>query len=112
MKIISYHEIESYIENINLDNPPAILLTKFQSFLYKKLMQSKLNPLPATQPFRALAFILDAVYYSVILVFIFLFARNLLFIGYFHRVDEESIKLLKYKNYKGKVLLTFEESVN
>lgn len=106
-KIITYQEIIKYANNINIDNPPAILLSKFQSYLYKKLMQSKLKPLPKLQPLRGLALIIDMIFYNFLLIFIVLFAKNLLFIGYFHRVDEGSLKLLQYEDYDGKVLLRF-----
>lgn len=107
MKIITYQDISKYANNVNIDDPPAILLSKLQSYLYKKLMQSKLKPLPKFQPLRGLVLMLDMVCYNFLLVFIALFARNLLYVGYFHRVDEDSLKLLQYEDYGGKILLKF-----
>lgn len=106
-KIITYQEIIKYANNIDIDNPPAILLSNFQSYLYKKLMQSKLKPLPKFQPLRGLALMVDMVFYNFLLIFIVLFAKNLLLIGYFHRVDEDSLKLLQHEDYDGKILLSF-----
>lgn len=99
---ISYRDIPKYCDNINIDKENIVELSQFQAWLYKKVINHKLKPL------NGLAYYLDMIYYTLLLVLVFISSRNLLLLAYFHRQDCESLSRIIFKNIlNDKVEVTF-----
>ncbi len=101
-RIISYREIPKYADTVDREDPPSVLLSRFQAHLYKRLTQHKLRPL------GGLLLVLDQMLYWTALIIILSLARNLLLLGYFHHVDEPGLEVLRYEKHHGQVLLRFQ----
>ena len=104
MNIISYYEIEQYADTVDKDDPPAVLLSKYQALLYKRMVRSKLKPLQGTLLF------LDSLFYGLLLLVVILTARKLLLLVQFHRFDNDSLKQLEFVNHDEQILLKFKVS--
>ena len=99
--VISYDEIPKIVDAVDKNAPPAVKLSKYQAKLYRRLMSSRIQGLGSLGRF------VDGLTYGLLTVLALLTARNLLLLGYFHRVDEKSISRINYEDVNDIVIVRF-----
>jgi hypothetical protein len=99
---ITYKDIPGCIQSVSKDAPPNVLVSKYQAYLHKKLIEYDDRPLSIIGRF------LDKVYYGLLLLILLLVANNLFLLSYFHDMDEISVSRIQYKDHNGKVLIVFD----
>lgn len=102
---ICYKDIPKYINAVSKDSPPEVLVSKFQAYLHKKLIEQDDRPL------SLLGRLLDRFVYGIILIVILIAAKNLFFLSYFHYIDKKSIEGICYKDVDDKVLISFKSDI-
>lgn len=103
--MILYKDIPKYCDLIDRDKQSSVLLSKFQSRLYKRMIEHKLAPL------HGFMYFLDIIIYASNLLFVLIFARNLLLLAFFHRQNHFSLESITFGDVEaGKVEVTFNSN--
>lgn len=100
--MIEYKDIPKYCDRVDKDKRTTVVLGSNQAWLFKRLTQNRLKPL------RGFARFLDMVVYAGLVVCVFVCARNLLLLSYFHRHNDSRADLIEFNDLlTGKVAVTF-----
>ena len=100
-KILLYDDIPKVCDHVDKTKRSRVLLSKFQARLYKKMTEHGLKRLSKA------AYVLDMCSYSAVLLCVFVFAKNLFLLAYFHRHDDLSLSKLIFQQENNGVLVTF-----
>lgn len=100
--MIEYKDIPKYCDHIDKDKRSAVVLSKNQAWLYRRLTEDRLKPL------LGMARLLDMLIYSGVLLCVLVFARNLLLLSYFRRHNDACADLVQFQELdNGRVTVTF-----
>jgi hypothetical protein len=100
--MIEYNDIPKYFDKADKDQRSTVILSKYQSQLYRRLTQNQLKPLCGLGRF------FDMIFYAFIVACVLIFARNLLLLSYFCRHNDSDVNSTEFRNLSnGKVAVTF-----